>query len=226
MMIAGVPAAVVSQWKVSDVGSPRLMKAFYERMQHGQDVATALQSAMLQLSNDPDSESANNVFEWGPFLVWGLPTVQLPKEMLTESARKALLAKRRAEKLRCEYNCLKTEDAKVHLLNALTTVNNVLEAVSNEFSLEDGAIVDAVFAVHSLQHLSHGSPFYEGSIQLSEEFFTLLPFEWLEKIELELMNRTADCRVLYSFRYEAACIRLFFVELDACFTLAFHIDHL
>jgi hypothetical protein len=46
-MIAGVPAAVVSHWKVFDTASPILMKAFYEHLQYGQDVATALQSAML-----------------------------------------------------------------------------------------------------------------------------------------------------------------------------------
>lgn len=54
----------------------------------------------------------------------------------------------------------------------------------------------------------------------------LLFFEWLEKIEFELMNCMVDCRVLYSFRYEVVCIRLFFVEFDVCFMLVFYIDYL
>jgi CHAT domain-containing protein len=51
-MIAGVPAAVVSQWQIGDSASktPRLMRAFYENLKYGKDVATALQSAMIELS--------------------------------------------------------------------------------------------------------------------------------------------------------------------------------
>lgn len=68
LLIAGVPAALASQWKFSD-GSPTLMKLFYANLQHVQDVAAALQSALIQLSNNPNSEIANNIFEWGPSLV-------------------------------------------------------------------------------------------------------------------------------------------------------------
>lgn len=201
-MIAGVPAAVVSQWKVSDVGSPKLMKAFYEHLQQGQDVATALQSAMIQLSNDPTSD----IFEWGPFLVWGLPTVQLPKEMWTEDARKALSEKQQAEMLRAEHCRFEPQNVKVLLLNAL-------QAVHNKLALEDEAIIDTLVVVQKMLHLSHGSLLYEESIQLAEEFLKLLPIERLEKIELELENRSAsDSKFMYDFRYEAYYIRFFTVE--------------
>lgn len=173
------------------------MKAFYENLQHGQDVATAVQSAMLQLSNplsnDPDSESANSIFEWGSFLVWGLPTVQLPKEPLTENARKALPAKQRAELLRCDVNSarVETEHAKV---NALKTLN--IEATYDASVLEDDAFADAAIAILELLTSSRGSHLYEESIQLAEVISKLLPFELLEKIELELENRpTCDCKV-------------------------------
>jgi CHAT domain-containing protein len=72
-MIAGVPAAVVSQWQIGDSASktPRLTRAFYENLKYGKDVATPFQSAMIELSNDPKSESArDNIFDWGPFLVF------------------------------------------------------------------------------------------------------------------------------------------------------------
>lgn len=215
LMIAGVPAAVVSQWKVSDVGSPRLMKAFYENLHRGQDVATALQSAMLQLSSDPDSGSANNVFEWGSFLVWGLPTVQLPKELLTENARKALPAKQRAALLRCDFNSAHFESAhgKALLLNALKTANNFLEATYNASVLEDEVITDAVAAILKvlLARLEPGSHLHEGSIQLAEDFFNLLPFERLQKIEFELENSSTashSCKFMYNFRYEVCVILL------------------
>ncbi|KAG0504744.1 hypothetical protein M758_N021900 [Ceratodon purpureus] len=191
LMIAGVPAAVVSQWKVDDSASPALMKAFYENLQYGQDVATALQSSMIQLSNS-DSESAN-IFTWGPFLVWGLPTVELPKELWTENARKTFPARQLAKALIDPLNSVKfrtpssvePHDMKVSLLNALKTVKSFLEpATFNARALEVEAITGVIVAVELVLKLSrHIDHLPYDAFALAEKVYTLLPSNLLKWVE-------------------------------------------
>jgi hypothetical protein len=77
LMIAGVPCTVVSQWKVKDSLTPDLMKNFYQNLRMGEDVASSLRAAMLQMLKDK-----HNVHVWAPFVVCGLPTIRLPAELL------------------------------------------------------------------------------------------------------------------------------------------------
>jgi len=204
-MIAGVPAAVVSQWKVVDVGSPILMKAFYENLRYGQDVATALQSAMIQLSSDSESESANNIFEWGPFLVWGLPTVQLPEELWTENARKALPAKKQAELLRIKLNHIRSDSVKVMLLGMLKAVDTFLESASKANALEAEAILGTIDATEKLlTHLQSNLYFSAEITALAEEIYTVnLPFEQIQRVEHELEKRGVGDMFMICFRCEA-----------------------
>lgn len=193
-MIAGVPASVVSQWKVDDNASPKLMKAFYGNLQRGEDVATALQSAMLQLS-DPMSESANSIFEWGPFLVWGLPSVKLPLELLTEAAGKAFPCRQRAESLRGVFRTVISKTARMQLLNELKAVSTYLEAMAKECVLDDDDIImDAVVATETLLEAARGvqAP-SKDIIAFAQEFYELLPIEQFKRIEDALEDR-------YSFR--------------------------
>jgi hypothetical protein len=76
LMIAGVPSVVVSQWKVGDQSTCKLMNGFYEKLKSGKDVSSSLCGAMLKMIKDGDK-----VHEWAPFFVCGLPTVCLPKEL-------------------------------------------------------------------------------------------------------------------------------------------------
>ncbi|CAK9874389.1 unnamed protein product [Sphagnum jensenii] len=77
LMIAGVPCTVVSHWKVKDSLIPDLMKHFYQNLRKGEDAASSLRAAMLQMLKDK-----HNVGVWAPFVVCGLPTVRLPAELL------------------------------------------------------------------------------------------------------------------------------------------------
>ena len=79
-MIAGVPCLVVSQWKVNDAVAPKLMESFYTSLRKGMDVASALRLAMCQML-----EEKQPLYAFAPFLVWGLPTVCLPKELQLDS---------------------------------------------------------------------------------------------------------------------------------------------
>jgi len=76
LLIAGVPSVVVSQWKVGDQSTCKLMKGFYEELWSGKDVSSSLRAAMIKMINDDDK-----VHEWAPFFVCGLPTVHLPEEL-------------------------------------------------------------------------------------------------------------------------------------------------
>lgn len=216
-MIAGVPASVVSQWKVDDNASPKLMKAFYENLQHGENVSTALQSAMLQLS-DPMSENANNIFKWGPFLVWGLPSVQLPPELLTETARKACPGRQRAESLRGAFRLVISKTTRMRLLNELKAVSTYLETMAKACVLDDDIIIDAIVATETLLEIACRLQASSNDvIALAQEFYELLPIEQFKSIEGALESR-------YSFgfgcgspsricliRYEACNILLVFV---------------
>jgi hypothetical protein len=204
-MIAGVPAAVASQWKVDDVGSPMLMKAFYENLRYGQNVATALQSAMIELSSDSESESANNIFEWGPFLVWGLPTVQLPEELWTENARKALPAKKQAELLRIKFNHIHPDSKKVVFMDMLKAVDTFLESASKANVLEEETILGTIYATEKLlTNLQHNLYFSAEITALAEEIYIVnLPFEQIQRVELELEKRGVGDWFMSNFRYEA-----------------------
>jgi hypothetical protein len=76
LMIAGVPSIVVSQWKVSDQFTCKLMKGFYEELKSGKDVSSSLRASMLKMI-----KNGRTVHEWAPFFVCGLPTVCLPTEL-------------------------------------------------------------------------------------------------------------------------------------------------
>jgi hypothetical protein len=213
LMIAGVPAAVVSQWKVDDSASPRLMEAFYKNLKCGQNVARALQSAMMQLSA-PGSGNADNIFAWGPFLVWGLPNVQLPQELWTENARKALPAKEKAELLRCklnDFNVPQDNAFKLNLFQKLQAVDHFLEylASCNASALGDEAIkLNAVIGVEELLSRLSCSDFSKFDIlevvsALAEQFYAkLLPLEEMKVVELELEKRE-DEPFMIRFWYEA-----------------------
>lgn len=83
-LVAGVPCVVASQWSVKDEPSSKLMQRFYKEMSRGSDTATAIRAAMLSMKPKEGSpaEVASSVYEWGGYLVWGLPTVTLPPSML------------------------------------------------------------------------------------------------------------------------------------------------
>jgi hypothetical protein len=204
LMIAGVPAAVVSQWKIGDSVSPKLIESLYENLRCGQDVATALQSAMSQYSNS-ESKSANNIFEWGPFLIWGLPTVELPKELWTENARKTLPARQHSELLRCDLDDLVDRNAKVKHFKDLKAVDCLLASAScNEPALEMEAIIDAIIGVEQLlSTFSHDHGFADVVIALAEEFYALiLPLDQLKRVEIELEKRSTE-KFMQVFWYDA-----------------------
>ncbi len=83
-LVAGVPCVVESQWSLKDEPNSKLMKRFYKEMSQGSDIATAIRAAMLSMKPEKGSpvEVASSVYEWGGYLVWGLPTVTLPPSML------------------------------------------------------------------------------------------------------------------------------------------------
>ncbi|KAI5077259.1 hypothetical protein GOP47_0007083 [Adiantum capillus-veneris] len=77
LTLAGVPCVVAAQWPVEDACStPRLMQYFYQGMKDGLDASTALQVSMQKMLAD----GQYSVYQWGAFMVWGLPTVRLPIE--------------------------------------------------------------------------------------------------------------------------------------------------
>lgn len=204
LMIAGVPAAVVSQWEIGDSSSPALMKAFYENLKYGKDVASALQSAMIQLSSD-QLESENGIFGWGPFLIWGLPTVHLPEELWTESARQALAAKQQAESLRCLLDHFVDDNVRKMLFNEVLKVYTFLDeysATNAHCALRQEVVNDAIFAVENLLGLLIRSDPRVSSvvIALAEEIYMVVPFEHLERIELGLEKRSENAKFMPVFR--------------------------
>jgi CHAT domain-containing protein len=69
--VAGVPTAVVSQWKVESSGTEQLMLAFYRQWKSGASPARALQAASLRLLKDP---RYRHPFFWAPFVAVGNAT--------------------------------------------------------------------------------------------------------------------------------------------------------
>jgi CHAT domain-containing protein len=68
--VAGTPAVVVSQWKVSDVATADLMREFYTRLRAGTDPskAEALRQASLTLLK---GKKTNHPMFWAPFVLIG-----------------------------------------------------------------------------------------------------------------------------------------------------------
>jgi len=89
VLVAGSPCCVGSMWETSDEASSVLMKELYNCMRRGMTAGHALRAAMLytrdrnRKKNDEHSKLPMHyqIWEWAPFVVWGLPTVSLPKEM-------------------------------------------------------------------------------------------------------------------------------------------------
>ena len=71
LFVAGVPTAVVSQWKVESSGTEQLMLAFYRQWKSGASPARALQAASLRLLKDP---RYRHPFFWAPFVAVGNAT--------------------------------------------------------------------------------------------------------------------------------------------------------
>jgi len=83
-LFAGVPCIVASQWKLEDKSSSELMVEFYRNLRGGRsDAASALRAAMLHMMRGPgSSEQVVDVYKWGGYLVWGLPTVTLSPSLM------------------------------------------------------------------------------------------------------------------------------------------------
>lgn len=214
LMIAGIPATVVSQWKICDKASSRLMEAFYKKLRCGQEVAKALQSAMLELSNDQGSKSAIGIFEWGPFLMWGLPTVKLPKELWTENARKTIRAREQAELLRDKLRNLDENKVKVQILEDLPVVETFLEAVSCDmWTIDDKDIARTVLAISSLLQRSMEPLVSDEIVAIAEEFYKVhLPLERVEGVELRLKE---------SWGFASLSIFRYYITLFCCACLQF-----
>ena len=177
LMIAGVPAAVVSQWKIDDYASPKLMKSLYLSLQCGEDVASALRSAMIAVRECTDcskSDSAQNIFQWGSFVVWGLPSVTLPEELFNDNAKAQV------------SDCGK--------------MNTLLESADNICALDKTAINDAIFAVERM--LSSPAGYESSFVSDVVKAYTLVCLEDIKRVEdfLETNDRLGE---LFSFRYEA-----------------------
>lgn len=63
---AGAKGLVVSQWKVSDDATKELMASFYRNLAAGQDKASALRAAALELRG-----TQSHPYYWAPFLMMG-----------------------------------------------------------------------------------------------------------------------------------------------------------
>jgi CHAT domain-containing protein len=70
LIAAGVPAVIGSLWEVDDATAALLFVSFHRHYEQGEDAATALQRAQLELlgSTHPGLRS---VFAWAPFQVIG-----------------------------------------------------------------------------------------------------------------------------------------------------------
>lgn len=181
LMIAGVPATLVAQWKVVDKASPELMRDFYDSLQKGQDVATALQSSMLRALLKPDS--ASKIHEWDPFVVWGLPSVQLPKQLWTEDARKALTG---------TFSSFRREV----IMSDVLKLQKFLTSTNHGCKFENNSVVyDAIYTALKLFYLRLAHSCNFASI---EQVFIKVPLEHLHKFEMLL--EANDPEMLYRFR--------------------------
>lgn len=67
-LYAGARNLLVSQWKVSDESTAKMMVDFYEKMLSGKEKATALREAKLALIADPEFSKP---YFWAPFVLIG-----------------------------------------------------------------------------------------------------------------------------------------------------------
>lgn len=180
-MIAGVPATLVAQWKVVDKASPKLMKDFYDGLQRGEDVATALQSTMLSALR---AHGASKIHEWGPFVVWGLSSVRLPKELWREDAKTALAGKFSS----FQWGTIMSDVFKLQTFLSTSTIN------SNGF--QDTSVVYG--AISTALNLFHIRTMNSCTAALPEQVFTRVPLEHLHKFEMLLQAN--ESKMMVQFR--------------------------
>jgi hypothetical protein len=188
-MIAGVPASLVAQWKVVDEASRKLMKVFYDSLQEGQDVATALQSSMLDALRVHKSNSASKIHEWGPFVVWGLPSVQLPKKLWTEDARNAL-----PEPV---FEAGISSFEREMIMSDVSKLQNFLASTDDGAcaSENNSGIYDVILAALKLINVPH---VLNSHMKLVEQVFIKMPLEHLHKAEMQL--EATHPGLLFAFR--------------------------
>jgi CHAT domain-containing protein/uncharacterized protein HemY len=68
LFVAGCPTTVVSQWKVADASTARLMVAFHRELRAGQGKAAALRVAALKLRR---AKATAHPYYWAPFVLVG-----------------------------------------------------------------------------------------------------------------------------------------------------------
>ena len=68
LFVSGVPATVLSEWKVESDSTSRLMVAFHQNRKRGMSDADALRLAALGIRKDP---AYQHPFYWAPFIVIG-----------------------------------------------------------------------------------------------------------------------------------------------------------
>ncbi|HLN02965.1 MAG TPA: CHAT domain-containing protein [Bryobacteraceae bacterium] len=68
LFVAGVPATVLSQWKVDSESTSRLMVAFHQNRKNGMNDAEALRRAALLIRKEP---AYQHPFYWTPFILIG-----------------------------------------------------------------------------------------------------------------------------------------------------------
>ena len=70
-LMAGARSVVVSQWRVADESTARLMTEFYTKVREGQSLPEALRAAELSLIGSGGSLA--EPFHWAPFILIGAP---------------------------------------------------------------------------------------------------------------------------------------------------------
>jgi CHAT domain-containing protein len=70
LIAAGVPAVIGSLWEVDDATAAALFVSFHRHYEKGEDAATALQRAQLELLGS-EQPGLRSVFTWAPFQVIG-----------------------------------------------------------------------------------------------------------------------------------------------------------
>lgn len=67
---AGCKSLLLSQWELSDVTTPQIMKSFYQNLQNGNTKSEALRNAKLDYLKNADNPSANPYY-WGALIQLG-----------------------------------------------------------------------------------------------------------------------------------------------------------
>jgi hypothetical protein len=85
-MVSRVPCVMMLHWLSNNAWVTSLLFDWlYQHMKEGEDVATALHHAMLEMLDD-----GFGIKYWGAYSVFGLPTVHLPQEMLVNMAQTSI----------------------------------------------------------------------------------------------------------------------------------------